>query len=115
MKKVLPKLRTLLFLPFTILIFTYLSFAQTLAPGAPGNDAQWATAGKQAIGTSASLDSKVWFTLADGVLTEVYYPDVTVANVHKLLKFVVVNPKTKKVETETADAIHEIKVLVTTR
>ncbi len=84
--------------------------AQTLAPGAPGNDARWATAGKQAIGTSATLESKVWFTLAQGALTEVYYPDVTVANVHKL-EFVVVNPKTKKVETETADAIHEIKVL----
>jgi glucan 1,4-alpha-glucosidase len=99
-----------MFLPFYFCLFTCLSFAQTLAPGAPGNDAQWATAGKQAIGTSASLESKVWFTLADGALTEVYYPDVTVANVHKL-EFVVVNPKMKKVETETADAIHEIKVM----
>lgn len=86
-----------------------LSFAQTLAPGAPGKDAQWSTAGKQGVGTSASLESKVWFTLAEGVMTEVYYPDVTVANVHKL-EFVVVNPKTKKVETEQDDAIHEIKV-----
>ena len=100
--------KRLLFLAFTFLIFNCLSFAQTLAPGAPGKDAQWATAGKQAIGTSASLDSKVWFTLADGALTEVYYPDVTVANVH-LLQFVVVNPKTKKVETERDDATHEIK------
>ena len=73
-----------LFLPFYFCLFAYLSFAQTLAPGAPGKDAQWATAGKQAIGTSASLESKVWFTLAEGALTEVYYPDVTVANVHKL-------------------------------
>ncbi|MCY7377007.1 MAG: hypothetical protein LH472_13695, partial [Pyrinomonadaceae bacterium] len=97
----------LLFLPFTFYLLP--CDAQTLAPGAPGKDAQWASAGKQAIGTSASLESKVWFTLADGALTEVYYPDVTVANVHKL-EFVVVNPKTKKVETETADAIHEIKV-----
>ena len=104
--------KRLLFLAFTFLIFNCLSFAQTLAPGAPGNDAQWATAGKQAIGTSASLDSKVWFTLADGVMTEVYYPDVTVANVH-LLQFVVVNPKTKKVETETADASHSIESLET--
>ncbi len=86
------------------------SYAQTLAPNAPGKDAQWATAGKQGVGTSASLNSKVWFTLAQGVMTEVYYPDVTVANVH-LLQFVVVNPKTKKVETERDDAIHQIKVL----
>ncbi|MBA2736687.1 MAG: hypothetical protein H0U50_07885, partial [Pyrinomonadaceae bacterium] len=87
-----------------------MSFAQTLAPGAPGKDANWASAGKQGVGTSASLESKVWFTLQGGALTEVYYPDVTVANVH-LLQFVVVNPKTKKVETERDDANHQIKVL----
>ena len=100
----------LLLLPFTFLLLNCLSFAQTLAPDAPGKDAQWATAGKQAIGTSASLDSKVWFTLADGVMTEVYYPDVTVANVH-LLQFVVVDTQTKKVETERDDATHEIEVV----
>ena len=94
---------------FALILFS-LTNAQTLAPDAPGKDAQWATAGKQAVGTSANLESKVWFTLAQGVLTEVYYPDVTVANVH-LLQFVVVNPKTKKVETEQDDAVHEIKVL----
>ncbi len=99
-----------LILPFYFLLFTCLSFAQTLAPNAPGKDAQWASAGKQGVGTSANLDSKVWFTLQGGALTEVYYPDVTVANVH-LLQFVVVNPKTKKVETERDDANHQIKVL----
>ncbi|NOT48172.1 MAG: hypothetical protein HOP17_10555, partial [Acidobacteria bacterium] len=77
--------------------------AQTLAPGGPGKDAQWATAGKQAVGTSVSLESKVWFTLAQGVMTEVYYPDVTVANVH-LLQFMVLNTKTHKVETEIDDS-----------
>jgi glucoamylase len=99
-----------IFLPFAFCLFTFLSHAQTLAPGAPGRDAQWATAGKQGVGTSATLESKVWFTLAQGVMTEVYYPDVTVANVH-LLQFVVVNPKTRKVETEQNDAIHRVKVL----
>ena len=95
---------------FYVLLLSSLSLAQTTAPGGPGKDAQWATAGKQAVGTSASLESKVWFTLAQGVMTEVYYPDVTVANVH-LLQFVIVDPKTKKVETERDDAIHQIKVL----
>ncbi len=92
------------------LIFSAFANAQTLAPGAPGRDAQWASAGKQGAGTSATLESKIWFTLQGGALTEVYYPDVTVANVH-LLQFVVVNPKTKKVETERDDANHQIKVL----
>lgn len=94
---------------FLIVLFSALSFGQTTAPGGPGNDAHWATAAKQGVGTSASTKSKVWFTLTQGVMTEVYYPDVTVANVH-LLQFVVVNPKTKKVETEQDDAIHQIKV-----
>ncbi|HEY0426690.1 MAG TPA: glycoside hydrolase family 15 protein [Pyrinomonadaceae bacterium] len=83
--------------------------AQTLAPNAPGRDAQWASAGKQGVGTSAGLESKIWFTLQGGAMSEVYYPDVTAANVHKL-EFFVVNSATKKVETETEDAIHEVKV-----
>ena len=86
-----------------------LAHAQTNAPGGQGADAQWATAAKQGVGTANSANSKVWFTLAQGVMTEVYYPDVTTANVH-LLQFVVVDPKTKKVETEQDDAIHEISV-----
>ena len=103
-----PQLAAFLFLPFAFLLLPCLSRAQTLAPDAPGKDAQWATAGKQAIGTANSPNSKVWFTLAQGVMTEVYYPNVTVANVH-LLQFVVVNPRTKKVETEQDDAVHRIE------
>jgi glucoamylase len=90
-------------------IFAVAVSAQSVAPGGPGKDAQWATAAKQGVGTSATTESKVWFTLAQGVMTEVYYPDVTVANVH-LLQFIVVNPKTKKVETEQDDAHHQIRV-----
>ena len=98
---------SLIFFAFYLCFFTYLSFAQALAPGGPGKDAQWATAGKQGVGTSATLESKVWFTLAQGVMTEVYYPDVTVANVH-LLQFVVVNKTTRKIETEQDDTTQEI-------
>ncbi|MEP7213938.1 MAG: glycoside hydrolase family 15 protein [Acidobacteriota bacterium] len=95
-------------LPFYFLLFAAVGCAQTLAPGGPGKDAFWSTAGKQAIGTSATLESKVWFTLAQGVMTEVYYPNVTVANV-QTLQFVVVDPKTKKVETERDDSTSTIK------
>lgn len=88
-------------------------FAQTtnyLAPGAPGKDAQWESAGKEGVGTSTTLESKVWFTLQDGALTEVYYPTIDVANV-QILQFVVVNIRNDKVETERDDANHELKVL----
>ncbi|HEX9960797.1 MAG TPA: glycoside hydrolase family 15 protein, partial [Pyrinomonadaceae bacterium] len=93
---------------WTIFLFSA-SHAQTPAPVARGKDAQWASAGKQGVGTSATLESKVWFTLQGGALTEVYYPDVTVANV-QILQFLAVDSG-GKTETERDDAIHEIKVL----
>src|SRR6185369_15772917 len=102
------------FAPLRLCAFALILFitsqAQTIAPEAPGKDAQWASAGKQAIGTSNTLESKIWFTLQGGMLTEVFYPQVDTATVN-VLQFVVVNPKTKKVETERDDANHEIKVL----
>ena len=94
------------------LIFFLSSHAQTLAPNSPGLDAQWSSAGKQAVGTSNTLESKIWFTLQGGMLTEVFYPQVDTANVNQL-QFVVVNPTTKKVETERNDTNHEIKPLRT--
>ncbi|HKO95596.1 MAG TPA: glycoside hydrolase family 15 protein [Pyrinomonadaceae bacterium] len=81
-----------------------------LAPGAPGGHAQWMSAGKQAVGTSNTLESKVWFTLQGGTLTEVFYPTADMPNV-QTLEFVVVNPSSRKVETEREDATHEIQVL----
>lgn len=73
-----------------------------------GKDARWESAGKQGVGASNSLDSKVWFTLQGGSLTEVFYPTADMASV-QWLQFVVVDPKTKKVETERDDATHRIQ------
>ena len=87
-------------------------FAQAmnnLAPGAPGTDAHWPSAAKNGFGTANGLRSKVWFTLADGVMTEVYYPTLDVPNVQKLELVIVTSAG--KVETETDDAIHSIQVL----
>jgi glucoamylase len=98
------------FLLIFVLFFACPLLAQTLAPGGPGKDAQWATAAKQGVGTSATADSKVWFTLAQGVMTEVYYPDVTTANVH-LLQFFVKDQDTGKVETEMDDSFHSVKMV----
>ncbi|HVG32753.1 MAG TPA: glycoside hydrolase family 15 protein, partial [Pyrinomonadaceae bacterium] len=80
------------------------------APGAPGADAHWASAGKDAVGTSNTFESKVWFTLAGGALTEVYYPTVDVANV-QTLQFVVVSDNSRRVEVETKDTRHRIEIL----
>jgi glucoamylase len=93
--------------------FACAALAQTgnnLAPGAPGAEAHWPSAGKQGVGTSNTLESKVWFTLRAGVLTEVYYPTVDVANSQEL-QFVVVSQAGGRVETEAADATHRIEII----
>src|ERR1044071_2420873 len=51
---------------------------------APGIDAHWPTAAKNGFGTSTSLTSKVWFTLANGTLTEVFYPTIDIPNTQTL-------------------------------
>src|SRR5712691_3113308 len=82
--------------------------SKTMAPGAPGKDAYWPSAAKNGLGTSNTLASKVWFTLADGVLTEVFYPRLDVPNV-QTLQFIAVSPA--GVESEGADTIHNLQVL----
>ena len=49
-------------------------------PGHPGASAHWTSSAKDAVGTSVSRRSCVWFTIADGVLNEIYYPRVDQAN-----------------------------------
>jgi glucoamylase len=97
-----------------VLAWAWAAQAQTgnnLAPGAPGKEARWPSAGKQGVGTSNALESKVWFTLRGGVLDEVYYPTVDVANTQEL-QFVVVTPAASgwRVETESEDATHRIEI-----
>ena len=48
----------------------------TEAPGAPGKAATWAAGDKDGFGTSRTLRSKVWYTLNDGTLTEVFFPRI---------------------------------------
>jgi glucoamylase len=78
------------------------------APGAPGHDAHWMSAAKNGFGTANSVASKVWFTLNDGVMTEVYYPTLDVPNV-QMLQLIVVTPE-GKVETESENTTHSIEV-----
>lgn len=44
------------------------------APGGPGIAPRWTRGAKDAVGTAYSTASAVWYTLAAGVVTEVYYP-----------------------------------------
>jgi glucoamylase len=44
------------------------------APGAPGGGSSWTTGDKTAVGTAAAAASRLWYTVADGVTSEVFYP-----------------------------------------
>ncbi|MGB8383558.1 MAG: glycoside hydrolase family 15 protein [Dermatophilaceae bacterium] len=54
------------------------------APGAPGGGSSWATGNKIALGTATGSASPVWFTVANGVMTEVFYPRADVPNVQDM-------------------------------
>ncbi len=54
------------------------------APGGPGSLSHFDLARKDCVGTARTTDSKVWFTVADGVLSDVYEPTIDNTNVHTL-------------------------------
>jgi glucoamylase len=44
--------------------------------GHPGLPPSWSSSAKEAVGTAYSVASRVWFTLADGIITETFYPTI---------------------------------------
>jgi glucoamylase len=79
------------------------------APGAPGDKAVWTEADKDGFGTSTTTDSKVWYTLDDGELTEVYYPDLGTPSVRDL-QLVVSDGKTFA-EREARATTHKVQLV----
>ncbi|WP_370936909.1 glycoside hydrolase family 15 protein [Amycolatopsis sp. cg13] len=69
---------------------------QGLAGGTPGDccggPASWTTGDKSALGTAAGTASPVWFTVAKGVASEVFYPRADVANMQDM-QYVVTDGK----------------------
>ncbi len=47
-----------------------------MAFGGPGNAPRWARADKNGIGTAYSASSLLWYTVWNGIVTEIYYPTV---------------------------------------
>ena len=46
------------------------------APGGPGIPPRWTRGSKDAVGTAYSTSSRIWYTLANGVVTECYYSTI---------------------------------------
>jgi hypothetical protein len=44
--------------------------------GKPGIQPRWTHSDKAGVGTAYSASSHLWFTVWDGIVTEVYYPTV---------------------------------------
>ncbi|HEY6596728.1 MAG TPA: hypothetical protein VI011_21885, partial [Asanoa sp.] len=81
----------------------------TPAPGAPGVVSHFDLARKDCLGTSRTADSKVWFTVAGGALSDVYYPTIDNTNV-ETLQFVVTDGKTFT-DLQTRDMTYTVRAL----
>lgn len=51
-----------------------------MARGRPGAKPRWASGAKTIVGTAIQPESRIWYTLDNGTLSEIYHPDVDQAN-----------------------------------
>src|SRR5271166_3085896 len=54
------------------------------APGGPGIPPRWTRGSKDAVGTAYSTSSRLWYTIANGVVTECYFPTIDSPQVRDL-------------------------------
>src|SRR3954451_10630468 len=92
---------------FLVVVSTAL--AGQSAPGAPGASAVWTPANKQGFGTSTTGSSHVWYTLGNGELTEVYYPNLGTPSVRDL-QLIVSDGKTFA-ELDTRATTHQVQLV----
>jgi len=95
-------------LAIVVLVFSFAAIpaAAQNAPNGPGTLPTWTPGSKEAVGTATSTESKVWFTLQGGILTEVYYPRLDTADV-RTLEFAVSDGK--RVWVESMDMVHSLE------
>jgi glucoamylase len=79
------------------------------APGAPGAASDWVTGDKDGFGTARGTTSKVWYTLNNGELSEIYYPRIDTPSTRDT-QLVVTDGRTFT-DRETTDTIHQVRLL----
>lgn len=108
----------------TLLTACHPSSNNTTAPGAPGAESRWAYSGKTGIGTSyesylnghyadnasTGFVSKVWFSLAQGIVTETMFGLIHEAQLREMQFFVVGDGF---VDEEKKDTVSHIEYLHT--
>ena len=82
-------------------------WASRAASDGPGSLSHFDLARKDCLGTARNTTSKVWFTVANGVLSDVYYPTVDNTNV-ETLQLVVTDGRTFT-DLQTRDMTYTVK------
>ena len=80
-----------------------------VAPGAPGQPTHWTPANKDGFGTATTRASRVWHTLSDGELTEVYFPNLGTPAVRDLQ--LVVSDGRTFADVERDATTHSVRLL----
>src|ERR1700682_5123430 len=83
--------------------------APTFAPGGPGALSHFDLARKDCLGTARNTTSKVWYTVAGGVLSDVYYPTIDTTNV-ETLQYVVTDGSTFT-DLQSRDMTYSVQAL----
>ncbi|MCL4494196.1 MAG: glycoside hydrolase family 15 protein [Firmicutes bacterium] len=79
------------------------------APGAPGLEPRWTTSDKVGVGTAVAGTSRIWFTLSHGIINEIYFPRMDLANTRDA-QFLVITEDGRFLE-EKRDLIHEFRYI----
>src|SRR6266852_5248415 len=78
-------------------------------PGAPGALSHFDLSRKDCLGTARNRTSQVWFTIANGVLSDVYYPTADNTNV-ETLQYIVTDGSTFT-DLQTRDTTYTVQAL----
>jgi glucoamylase len=85
------------------------ALAQGSAPGAPGANATWNESNLQAFADSLGSASKVWYSLGDGELENVFYPETDTPSTFGL-QYIVTDGSTFA-DTEVSSTTHTISLV----
>src|SRR6266851_4109476 len=58
--------------------------SRRVAPGGTGLPPSWTRGAKESVGTAYSTASRVWYTIAAGIMTEVFYPTIDTPQIRDL-------------------------------
>src|SRR5712671_2666073 len=87
-------------------------WASHSATDGPGSLSHFDLARKDCLGTARNTTSKVWFTVANGVLSDVYYPTADNTNV-ETLQYVVTDGSTFT-DLQTRDTTYTVRAITDT-